>query len=166
MADQAVEIVPYDPSWPKRFDDEARLLVAQLGILLVGRPEHIGSTAVPGMAAKPIIDIMAAVPTLDDSGAAIAASSTLGYQYYPYKSEAMHWFCKPSPAYRTHHLQLVPRGSSLWHDRIAFRDALRASLPLRTEYAVLKLALAERFRTDRQGYTDAKGAFIERVLRS
>ncbi|MFT4190248.1 MAG: GrpB family protein, partial [Comamonas sp.] len=83
-------------------------MVAQcLAAWLIGPPEHIGSTAVPGLAAKPVIDIMAPVRSLAHSEAAIAAAAQIGYVHFPYKPERMHWFCKPSPDFRTHHLHLV-----------------------------------------------------------
>ena len=76
----------------------------------------------------------------------------------------MHWFCKPSPQSRTHHLHLVPYGSALWMQRLRFRDALRADPALAAEYAALKCELARRFRHDREAYTEAKTPFVERVL--
>lgn len=163
--DAPIEIAEYDPKWVQAFQLERRVLCDALAPWLVGVPEHIGSTAVPGLAAKPIIDIMAPVPSLEDSRAAIAAAAGVGYIYFPYRAELMHWFCKPSPSARTHHLHLVPMGSRLWNERLAFRDALRADGHLRAEYRELKLALAAQYRHDRDGYTDAKAPFIHRVLK-
>lgn len=163
-ADALVEIVEYDPGWPALFDAERLLLQASLAPWLAGPVEHIGSTAVPGLPAKPVIDITAPVYSLADSTAAIAALGTLDYLYAPYKPEQMHWFCKPSPARRTHHLHLVPLGSALWQQRLVFRDALRGSAELATGYAALKRQLALRYRHDREGYTEAKGPFIAEVL--
>lgn len=154
----------YDPDWPGMFHAEQRLLVEVLAPWLAGPVEHIGSTAVPGLAAKPVIDIMAPVHSLAGSMAALDAAGALGYLYHPYKPGQMHWFCKPSPAHRTHHLHLVPLGSALWHQRLAFRDALRGSAELAARYAVLKRGLAAQYRHDREGYTEAKGAFIAEVL--
>jgi GrpB-like predicted nucleotidyltransferase (UPF0157 family) len=119
---------------------------------------------VPGLPAKPVIDIMAPVHTLESSRAAIEAATGIGYMYYPYKAEVMHWFCKPSPSYRTHHLHLVPFASPLWEQRLVFRDALRHSQALAAEYAQLKLRLAQQYRTDREAYTEGKTPFIQRVL--
>lgn len=82
-----VEIVPYDPSWPMRFHEEMQVLRRALAIWLAGPIEHIGSTAIPGLAAKPVIDIMAGVHTLEESRPAIAASTELGYCYAPYQVE-------------------------------------------------------------------------------
>lgn len=164
MDDAPIEIAEYDPRWSEAFQLERQVLWDALGPWLAGMPEHIGSTAVPGLAAKPVIDIMAPVRSLEDSRAAIAAAAGVGYVHFPYRAEVMHWFCKPSPSVRTHHLHLVPMGSRLWNERLAFRDALRADENLRLEYRNLKLALAARYRHDREGYTDAKAPFVHRVL--
>ncbi len=107
---------------------------------------------------------MAPVLSLEASRAAIQAAAAVGYVYFPYKPDVMHWFCKPSPARRTHHLHLVPIGSPLLHQRLAFRDALRAEPALAAEYAALKARLAGEFRLDREAYTEGKTPFISRVL--
>ena len=162
--DAPVEVVAYDHSWPSKFEFERTLLEAVLAPWLVGQIEHIGSTAVPLLPAKPIIDIMAPVHNLELSRPAIKVAMEAGYVHYPYKAEVMHWFCKPSPSLRTHHLHLVPFGSLLWRQRLAFRDALRANAVLAAEYAELKLRLAAEFPRDREAYTDAKEPFVRRVL--
>jgi GrpB-like predicted nucleotidyltransferase (UPF0157 family) len=107
---------------------------------------------------------MAGVHTLEDSRPAIAAAARLQYVYFPYRTDVMHWFCKPSAAERTHHLHLVPIDSQLWIDRLAFRDHLRQHPTVAAEYAELKAELADRFRMDREAYTDAKAPFVARVL--
>ncbi len=159
-----VEVVAYDTSWPAKFRAECLALERALHPWLVGPIQHIGSTAVPMLAAKPVIDIMAPIRTLEASRPAIAAACSVGYVYFPYKAEVMHWLCKPSPFHRTHHLHLVPLGSALWYQRLAFRDALRHSPALAAEYGELKLRLAEKFREDREAYTEAKAPFVHRVL--
>lgn len=88
----------------------------------------------------------------------------LGYLYSPYLPEEMHWFCKPDPARRTHHLRLVPAGSQRFRDELAFRDRLRADPQIASSYATLKRELAERYRQDREGYTEAKSAFVRATL--
>ena len=158
-----VEIVPYDPLWRYRFEEEAELLRRALAAWLAGPIEHIGSTAIPGLAAKPVIDIMASVPTLDDSRPAIRAAAALGYWYAPYRAEFEHWFCKPTPAFRTHHLHLVPVGSPQWFRCVAFRDYLRAHPGVAGEYETLKRRLALEHRLDREAYTQAKRPFIDRI---
>jgi GrpB-like predicted nucleotidyltransferase (UPF0157 family) len=164
QTEAAVEVVPYQDTWLALFEVERRLLETALAPWICAPIAHIGSTAVPGLAAKPVIDIMAPVRGLDDSRPAIEVATQHGYMYYPYKADVMHWFCKPSPAHRTHHLHLVPYGSQLWNDRIAFRQALRGSKSLAEEYAQLKYKLALSFQYDREAYTDAKEPFIRRVL--
>jgi GrpB-like predicted nucleotidyltransferase (UPF0157 family) len=159
-----VAIVSYYPAWPSLFQQERALLEAALGKWLAGPIEHFGSTSVPGLPAKPVIDIMAGVESLDASREAIAAADGLGYVYYPYRPDVMHWFCKPSAAFRTHHLHLVPLNSRLWIERLAFRNYLRKEPAVAAEYAEMKIGLARRFEFDREAYTDAKGSFIQRVL--
>ena len=162
-SEASVEIVDYDPSWPGRFEEEATELRRALAAWLVGSIEHIGSTAISGLAAKPVIDIMAGVETLDASRPAISAMADLGYCYAPYRPDSEHWFCKPSPALRTHHLHLIPFESRRWTEAIAFRDYLRAHSQIATEYEGLKRQLAEKYRFDREAYTEAKGPFIARI---
>src|SRR5688572_445734 len=100
---RAVDIVPYDPAWPSRFAAERTLLVEAIGPWLVdGSIEHIGSTAIPGLAAKPVIDMMAGVESLEGSRAALAVLDRHQYCYAPYHADVMHWLCKPSPAQRSH----------------------------------------------------------------
>ena len=159
-----IHIVPYDPSWPARFAEERAALARVLAPWLAGPIEHIGSTAVPGLVAKPVIDIMAAMESLDASRPALGAVAALHYVYFPYRAEIMHWLCKPSDEVRTHHLQLVPYGSALWHDRLTFRDRLRADARVAAEYAALKLSLAARYEFDREAYTDAKEPFVRRIV--
>ena len=162
---QPVQLEPYNPGWPAAFIAERELLAPVLAPWLAGAIEHVGSTAVPGLPAKPIIDIMAPVRDLDASRPALAELEKIGYCYAPYKSEAMHWLCKPSPAHRTHHLHLVPLNSVLWMERLAFRDVLAANSDLANEYAALKYRLAAVHRHDRERYTEEKGPFIESALR-
>lgn len=87
-----------------------------------GGIHHVGSTAVPGLEAKPIIDILAGVSDLETARACFGPLADLGYLYAPYLPEEMHWFCKPHPARRTHHLHLVPTGSQRYRYELAFRD--------------------------------------------
>jgi len=84
--------------------------------------------------------------------------------YFPYRAEIMHWFCKPSAAFRTHHLHLVPLGSQRWRDCLAFRDAIRSNVDLANEYSALKRRLATEFKFDREAYTEGKSPFVQRVL--
>ena len=163
-SDAPVELVPYDWSWPARFEQEANELRRRLAAWLVGPIEHIGSTAIQGLVAKPVIDIMAGVESLEASRPAIATVSLLGYCYAPYKAESEHWFCKPSLAFRTHHLHLIPVDSVPWREAIAFRDYLRTNPQAAAEYVDLKQRLAQEHRFDREAYTEGKGPFIARIV--
>ena len=161
--EEPVNILAYDPAWPMRFEEEKQALHRALATWLAGSIEHIGSTAIPGLAAKPVIDILAGVQTLESSRPAIQAAARLGYCYAPYRPDSEHWFCKPSPYSRTHHLHLVPFGSPQWIGPIAFRDYLRGHSAVAAEYESLKRRLAHEFHFDREAYTEAKHPFIERI---
>ncbi len=166
MADDPIVLAPPDPRWPALFAAERDAIAAALAPWLTGTPEHIGSTAVPGLAAKPILDIMAPVASLDAARGAVDAAAQLGYVHFPYRPDQMLWFCKPGPVHRTHHLHLVPARSALWRERLAFRDALRRDDRLRAAYGALKARLAAAHPHDREAYTDAKTPFVEAVLAS
>jgi GrpB-like predicted nucleotidyltransferase (UPF0157 family) len=164
QSDAPILIVQYDAAWLGLFDKERAILENLLAQWLVVPIEHVGSTAVPGLAAKPVIDIMAGVKSRDESRPSIPTLATIGYVYFPYQPEQKHWFCKPSAALRTHHLHLVPLGSRHWNERLVFRDYLRRNLAAAKEYAELKQELAKQYEFDREGYTEAKGPFIQRIL--
>jgi GrpB-like predicted nucleotidyltransferase (UPF0157 family) len=158
--DEPIRIVAYDPGWPARFAEEQMALQVAIGPWVRGGIHHVGSTAVPGLDAKPIIDILVGVGDLDESRACFAPLAGLDYLYAPYLSEVMHWFCKPDPARRSHHLHLVPTGSKRYRDELAFRDRLRADPEAAEEYAALKHSLAGKFRNDREAYTETKAELI------
>jgi GrpB-like predicted nucleotidyltransferase (UPF0157 family) len=162
----AIHIEPYNPAWVVSFLEERAAIARAIEPWLAGPIEHVGSTAVPGLAAKPVVDIMAAVRGLDESRPALERLREIGYCYAPYRSDVMHWFCKPSAELRTHHLHLVPFVSALWVERLAFRDLLRSNAVVADEYAALKYRLAQTHRNDRERYTDSKGPFIEGALRT
>jgi GrpB-like predicted nucleotidyltransferase (UPF0157 family) len=166
MSEASIHIVPYDPTWVAKFESEKAFLETLLAPWRRGPIEHVGSTAVAGLCAKPVIDVMVGVTSLVESEPAKDALCEAGYQYAEYKTDVMHWFCKPSFAMRTHHLHLIPYGSPLWHERLRFRDLLRTDSTLAAEYAALKLELASRFEFDREAYTEGKSPFIIRALAS
>lgn len=157
-ADAAVRVVDYDPVWPQSFQVER----ARLAPLLDGVDvHHFGSTAVPGLAAKPVIDMIACVPDIDAPIAALVERA--GYQFpRAYNATLSHrrFLCYPAASHRTHHLHLVDDQDEL-DRRLRFRDRLRADSALAREYAALKRELAARFAEDREGYTEAKGRFID-----
>ena len=130
---------------------------------LEGGVHHVGSTAVPGLAAKPVIDIMVGVRDLDEARAAIAVLAAESYCYFPYR-EYFHWFCKPSPQHRQFHMYLMEPAHPQSRARLAFRDWLRTHAETAADYEALKHELADRYRDDREAYTDAKAEFVERVV--
>jgi GrpB-like predicted nucleotidyltransferase (UPF0157 family)/GNAT superfamily N-acetyltransferase len=164
LEQEPVSISPYDPEWPARFERERTLLEGAIGAWVSGGIHHVGSTAVPGLEAKPIIDILVGVESLESSRACFEPLAPLGYLHAPYLQDEMHWFCKPHPSRRTHHLHLVPTGSRRFADELAFRDRLRESPDMARSYAELKRDLAVRFRHDREAYTEAKADFVRETL--
>jgi GrpB-like predicted nucleotidyltransferase (UPF0157 family) len=162
--EEEVRVVPYDPAWVASFAEEAVRLTDVIGTWATGGVHHVGSTAVPGLAAKPVIDILVGVESLEGSRPCIALVEPLQYVYFPYLADEMHWFCKPDPARRTHHLHLVPTGSPRFSDEMAFRDYLRTHTGHAQEYERLKLHLAAVHRHDREAYTQGKSDFVRSTL--
>lgn len=165
MAEDKIIIENYNENWPQMFADEKAMLRSLLSKYIKGSIEHVGSTSVKSLSAKPIIDIMVGIHSLDNAKPLIDILNQNGYCYYPYKPDVMHWFCKPSPEIRTHHLHLVPYLSTLWQERIIFRDALRSDSTLAQHYQALKYQLAQEFADDREQYTIQKWPFIEKVIK-
>lgn len=163
MADPIV-IVPYDPDWVKTFDQDRRLLLCVLDDVNV-QIEHIGSTSVPGLDAKPIIDIMIVTQTEGDALRCISPLVGLGYVC---KGEmgipGRIFFWRDNP--HTHHLHLYTTPTNPERERhLIFRDYLSAHPEAAHQYAQLKYMLAEQYRDDRDRYTRAKSDFVERIVR-
>ena len=159
-----VLVVPYQTGWKSAFRREAALLRSTFGAGLL-RVEHIGSTAIEGMAAKPIIDLMCAVACLDGARAFRPRLEALGYEYRP--DEALPdrlFFAKGPRSRRTHHLSLSEPGSRFYEEKLLFRDYLRAHAEAAEEYRRLKEGLAGRYAADRASYTEGKRVFVERIL--
>jgi GrpB-like predicted nucleotidyltransferase (UPF0157 family) len=161
---EPVRIDPYDPDWPARFEQERKPLERVLGGAVTGGIHHVGSTSVPGLDAKPVVDILVGIGDLETGRSYAEPLAALRYVYAPYRPDEMVWFCKPSPEHRTHHLHLVPTGSPRFRAELEFRDHLRAHPETADEYAALKRRLAEELGHDREAYTEAKGDFIRAVL--
>ena len=155
--------VPYDPGWVAAFEAERAVLRRVLAAWLTSGVEHVGSTSVPGMPAKPVIDMLAGVVHLDDVGSADAALAGLGYVYRPHRPEARLFLrTDPGTGLDTHHLHLTEPGSALWVERLTFRDALRAHAAFARQYAAWKRQHA----TDdpAAAYDATKTPFVARVL--
>jgi GrpB-like predicted nucleotidyltransferase (UPF0157 family) len=163
---ETVELSAYSPMWPVTFDIEKRRLEEVFGAdrVLV---EHIGSTAVPGLGAKPIVDILLGAPTLSVIELHIPGLVESGYRYVPEFERAMperRYFVKADGHPGYFHLHAVVYDTRFWRDHIDFRDLLRNDPGYAERYWRLKNALAARFRNDREAYTDAKGEFIRTAL--
>lgn len=165
-----VVIVDYDPRWPRFFDEEKTNILRVIGPMIVS-VEHIGSTAVPGLAAKPIIDIMAGVRHLSDATWCIQPLRTLRYEYVPEYEKLIpdrRYFHKRSMQGMehgsTHHLHMVEDGSEFWSRQLLFRDYLRDHPEEARRYADLKKTLAARYSSDRERYTSAKTDYIQEIV--
>lgn len=160
-----IEVVDYDPLWPEQFAHLAgrvRAAFAEAPLIAV---EHIGSTSVAGLAAKPIIDIGVVVPSSSDAPDAIARLATLGYVHQANLGIAGHEaFRSPADGPR-HRLCVYPQNISvLLREQLAFRDYLRTHPDEADQYGALKKELAARFSSDHVGYTEAKTSFVRSVL--
>ena len=162
LAHRQVRLAEPTSRWAALFAEEAGKLVPALAGY-GAHIEHCGSTSVPGLAAKPILDILIGVPAPPDVPGLSRALAALGYQHAPFAGVPGHEvFGKGTP--RTHLLHVVPLDGPAWARMLRFRDALRADSTLVAEYAALKRDLAARFPGDRPAYTEAKAGFIARVL--
>jgi GrpB-like predicted nucleotidyltransferase (UPF0157 family) len=166
-----IELVDYDPAWPARFADEARALRSALGERAL-RIEHVGSTAVPGLVAKPVLDIQISVASLDDPAAFDDALGAAGYTHVvhdPAFDRVYPFFVKPLGWPRTHHLHLCVAGSREEARHLAFRDFLRAHPAVARDYVRLKRELAALHgghdEAARERYSNAKTAFVTAIER-
>ena len=162
----AVTLVDHQPAWAGRFGSEAGALAALFDDAGV-RVEHIGSTAVEGLCAKPVIDILLGARSLAQVESVIPSLARLGYRYRPEHEVVLperRYFVRQSAGDLRIHLHAVVQGGRLWRDHLALRDALRAQSDLRARYARLKRELAAVHADDRAAYTQAKAPFITQVL--
>jgi GrpB-like predicted nucleotidyltransferase (UPF0157 family) len=160
-----IVVVDYDPSWTLRFQAEKASIECVLGPALVAI-EHIGSTAVAGLAAKPIVDMLAGVSRLSDARSIIGNLESLGYEYVPEYEKEMperKFFRKSPGGLRTFNLHMVQIGGPFWGRHLLFRDWLREHPEDCDRYAALKRSLARQFKNDVDQYTDAKTEFISEI---
>lgn len=159
----AVKIVGHSPSWARLFAVEKQILESIIGEFVL-QIEHIGSTAVKNLDAKPIIDIAVAVEKISDAQKCVAPLKNAGYTYKGENGIAGRHYLSKGEQRRTHHLHIVEQSSGLWREHLKFRDSLRAGKEIARKYAKLKRDLATRFPFDRESYTNGKAAFIQQVL--
>jgi GrpB-like predicted nucleotidyltransferase (UPF0157 family) len=162
-----VYIVDYDPRWPTHYEEESESILATMGSRII-QIDHIGSTSVPGLGAKPIIDILAGMESQEVADASLAELAGIGYVDVTPEPEEPDWFyCLGKPPHSVgYHLHLMKHGTDFWRMHIVFRDILRANPRVAGQYLELKQALAKTHRNDRLAYTNAKAGFIEGVLRA
>ena len=163
----SVYLATYDPLWPRRFEEERGRIESAIGPW-VAEIEHVGSTAVPGLDAKPVIDIMVGLASMADADHCVEPLIGLGYSYWREGVEPHHrlfvMFVDARRTARTHNLHLVEAWGWYWKERLLFRDYLRNHPATACEYAQLKHRLAKQHRDDREAYTAAKAKFVSAVV--
>ena len=157
-----VSLSPHREEWHELFANEKTLILDGIDEHVVAI-EHVGSTPICGIVAKPILDVMVGIPTFKDGEKCVQALEQLGYEYkgengVPFR----HFFGKGIP--RTHHLHMVAVDGDFWKNHLVFRDHLRHNNSAAQEYNDLKLSLAHRFPNDREAYTNGKETFVKRIL--
>ena len=163
-----VQLLDHDPAWPERFETETRLIREWLPAGMILALDHIGSTAIPGMPAKPIIDILLTVPSLDTARRiAVPILTAHDYLFWAENPRTDRLFfvkgLPPRGPARTHHIHVTKPGGEA-RQKLAFRDHLRAHAADAARYAALKHALARTHQADREAYTDAKSTFVADIL--
>lgn len=160
-----INIEDYNPKWVSEFEQEkTRILTVLHGHRLY--MEHIGSTSVKGLAAKPVLDMMAGVRHLDEVEPFIEPLKSIGYEFVSHSEfPERRFFRKGQWRAGTHHLHIYKIGSEQWKDQLSFRDYLIAHPGVRKQYQHLKQDLAEKHSNDRTSYTEAKAPFIQAVLK-
>jgi GrpB-like predicted nucleotidyltransferase (UPF0157 family) len=157
-----IDVVPWDPEWPNRFSELRDRLKAALGELAV-RIDHVGSTSIAGIPAKPVIDVQVSVPDVEDTDAYRTQIESLGFglRYI----EAGHRYFRPPPGFpRDYQVHVCQIGSDWERVHLLFRDYLRSHPQVAAEYGRMKLRLADRHRNARIQYNDEKGPFINAVV--
>jgi len=162
LDDDEVRLVPHDDSWASQFDGETQRLLSVIGDWARGI-EHVGSTSIRGMRAKPIIDILAGIAEMSEVFRCVAPLESIGYRYLgEYGLPGRHFFRAGTPT--RIHLHIVEWQGRLWRRDLLFRDYLRAKTEARDRYSSEKSGLAERFAADRDAYQAGKEGVIQQLL--
>jgi GrpB-like predicted nucleotidyltransferase (UPF0157 family) len=159
-------ISDYDPIWVALFEIEKSRLETSLASYAPAI-EHIGSTSVPGLAAKPVIDIMVGIANEEDLDALIIPVETLDFEYVKQYEDVMpyrRYFRRDTGGIRSHHIHAVVSTHEFWTTHLAFRNHLRSNSADTSAYEALKRRLAVEYRFDPKGYTDAKAEFIQKII--
>ena len=161
--DPAIRIVEHDPGWAGRAQEELGRLAEALAPVAV-RLEHVGSTAVPGFAAKPILDLQLSIPAIEPRGRYVAPLERLGYLFVPDpESPDFHLFAKPAERPRSHHVHVCEAGSEHEFRHVALREYLRDNDDEAARYAALKRELVRRAPQDRLAYIEAKKEYVRNL---
>ncbi|OVE85945.1 GrpB family protein [Natronolimnobius baerhuensis] len=164
LARGTVELCEYHAEWKHRYEDERARLEAIAGEH-INSIEHVGSTAIEGMPAKPVIDMLATVDEPESADALRPLLEENGYEYRPTDDVAGRlFFAKGPQTNRTHYLSVTERESTVSEETLVFRDYMRTHPVAAAEYAALKRELAATYPADRESYTDAKSTFVAAVL--
>lgn len=160
-----INVVQYQSGWKEKFKQEKELLQKALGKYAL-QIEHIGSTSIVGIDAKPVIDIMVAIKSLQEAKEIIPMLVDIGYIYRPDDTipERMFFAKEYKPEYRTHHLNLAERESKFWKNQIIFRNYLRKNHQVADEYVILKKRLAEEYEKTKTLDREGKTKFVTKVL--
>ena len=164
LVDKQVRIRSHDPQWAGRYDAERARLENAIGAWAGGGIHHIGSTAIAGVDAVPVIDILVGTDDAAASRACFGPLAGLGYSLEPHGDAQMHSFCAPDPGRREFDLHLAPADGARYAEMLAFRELLRADLQLAIGYAGMKRDLVDRLGSDRKRYAAAKVDLIQAVL--
>ena len=165
MSSKRLVLVPYDPAWPRFFQEEFERITPAIGTHVI-RVEHVGSTAVPSLVAKPVIDIAIAVSSEAVADACIAPLTSLGYEYRGMHGEdpARRYYVLNRRGRRVVQIHLYILPARAWDETLRFRDALRVDPELRASYVAEKQRVAESVAWNKMEYSLAKGPFIRAVL--
>lgn len=163
-----VQLVEYDSRWPELFLSEAKRVKSVLPAELVVSVDHFGSTSIPGLAAKPIIDILVSVRSVPEAREiAVQPLASIGYAFWSDNPRRDHLFfvkgLPPAAAHRTHHIHMLEPGSDM-RAQLLFRDYLRSHSDEASRYGDLKLELMARHSNDREAYTAAKSTYIDQII--
>ena len=157
-----LRLSPYRDEWPVLFESEKKIIASAIGDH-VRDIQHVGSTSIPGMPAKPILDLGIAVDEFESARTCIEPLTDIGYSFRgEHGTPRRHYFTRGDPT--THHIHMVEESSDEWTKLIRFRDLLRSDPKMAEDYRTLKLDLWERLPGDRKAYQAAKAAFIGKVL--
>ncbi|MEI4529091.1 GrpB family protein [Priestia megaterium] len=159
-----VKLEPYNDKWSKLFDEERKLLSSRLKELIIAI-EHVGSTSIEGLFAKPIIDIAIGVSSLDVIIELKEKVKALGYVEVPVSIDGKHVFARYKEKKITHFLHIMIYNQNLWIDQISFRDYLRSDSDAKIEYINIKEELANKYPNDVVSYTNAKKEFVNNILK-